>query len=177
MTDTFPNGAAISSASPARAGTTGSPPITRSAEWSSVSWGRPVAIEEQAAIILFDGVCNLCNGWVRFLIPRDLNGTFRFAAQQSPAGQAIIEDHIGGAGELSSVILIEGNAIYVESDAVLRILARLGPPWSWITFFRIIPRRVRDACYRFIAQHRYRWFGRTEVCQVPSAEMRSRFIE
>ena len=139
--------------------------------------GRPVAIEEQAAIILFDGVCNLCNGWVRFLIPRDPNGTFRFAAQQSPAGQAIIEDHMRGAGELSSVILIEGNAIYLESDAVLRILARLGPPWSWITFFRIIPRSVRDACYRFIARHRYRWFGRTEVCRVPSAEMRSRFIE
>jgi predicted DCC family thiol-disulfide oxidoreductase YuxK len=140
-------------------------------------WGRRVAIAEQAAIIVFDGVCNLCNGWVRFVIPRDPNGTFRFAALQSPAGQAIIEDHMRGACELSSVILIEGNAIYVESDAVLRILARLGPPWSWITFFRIIPRRVRNACYRFIAKHRYRWFGRTEVCQVPSAETRSRFIE
>ena len=139
--------------------------------------GERVAIPEQAAIILFDGVCNLCNGWVRFVIRRDPNSTFRFAAQQSPAGQGIIEEHIRGGGELSSVILIEDHAIYVESDAVLRILARLGPPWSWITFFRIIPRRVRNACYRFIAKHRYRWLGRTEVCQVPSADMRSRFIE
>jgi predicted DCC family thiol-disulfide oxidoreductase YuxK len=136
-----------------------------------------VVVPERAAIILFDGVCNLCNGWVKFVIQRDPNGTFRFAAQQSPTGRAIIEDHVRGADELSSVILIEGDAIYVESDAVLRILAQLGPPWSWITFFRIIPRRVRDACYRFIAKHRYRWFGRTEVCQVPSADMRSRFIE
>ena len=132
---------------------------------------------EQAAIILFDGVCNLCNGWVRFVIRRDPNGTFRFAAQQSPAGQAMLEDHVRGAGELSSVILIEDRAIYVESDAVLRIFARLGPPWSWITIFRIFPRRVRDACYRFIAKHRYQWFGRTEVCQIPSADERSRFIE
>ena len=136
-----------------------------------------MAIAEQTAIILFDGVCNLCNGWVRFVIQRDPNGAFRFAAQQSPAGQAIIEDHVRDAGELSGVILIEDNAIYMESDAVLRILARLGPPWSWITFFRIVPRRVRDACYRFIAKNRYRWFGRTEVCQIPSADMRSRFIE
>ena len=105
-----------------------------------------MAVAEQGAIILFDGVCNLCNGWVRFVIRRDPNSTFRFAAQQSPAGQAIIEEHIRGDGELSSVILIEDHAIYLESDAVLRILARLGPPWSWITFFRIIPRRVRDAC-------------------------------
>lgn len=136
-----------------------------------------MSIAEQTLIVLFDEVCNLCNGWVRFVILRDPNGTFRFAAQQSAAGQAILEHHIRGAGELSSVILIEDHEIYVESDAVLRILARLGPPWSWFTFFRIFPRRVRDACYRFIAKHRYRWFGRTEVCQVPPADVRSRFIE
>lgn len=136
-----------------------------------------MVIPERVAVVLFDGVCNLCNGWVRFIIPRDPNGIFRFAAQQSPAGQAIIEDHVIGAGELSSVILIEDDAIYLESDAVLRILARLGSPWSWIAVLRIIPRRVRDACYRFIAKHRYQWFGRTEACQIPSANERSRFIE
>ncbi len=131
----------------------------------------------QAPLILFDGVCNLCNAWVRFVIRRDSTGIFRFAAQQAPTGQAIIEDHLSRAGRLSSVILIEDNAIFTESDAILQILARLGPPWSWIAFLRIIPRRVRDACYRFIARHRYRWFGRTEVCQIPSADVRSRFID
>jgi predicted DCC family thiol-disulfide oxidoreductase YuxK len=138
---------------------------------------RHAVVPERAAIILFDGVCNLCNGWVRFVIRRDPNQAFRFAAQQSPAGQAIIKDHIRGVGELSSVILIDGQPFYAESDAVLQILARLGPPWSWTAFLRIIPRRVRDACYRFIASQRYRLFWRTEVCQLPSEDMRSRFIE
>jgi len=126
-----------------------------------------VAIAEQAAIILFDGVCNLCNGWVRFVIRRDPNGTFRFAAQQSHAGQAMLEDHVRGGGELSSVILIEDKAIYTQSDAIFQVPARLGPPCSRIAFLRIIPRRVRDACYRLIVRRRYQWFGRTDVCQVP----------
>jgi len=75
------------------------------------------------------------------------------------------------------VILIVDDAAYTESDAVLQILARLGRPWSWVVFLRFIPRRVRDVCYRFIARHRYRWFGKTELCQIPSPEIRSRFIE
>jgi predicted DCC family thiol-disulfide oxidoreductase YuxK len=131
----------------------------------------------QPPLILFDGVCNLCNAWVRFVVRRDAAGIFRFAAQQSPIGQAIIERHLSGATQFSSVILIEGNSIYTESDAVLEILARLSPPWSWAALLRIIPRRIRDACYRFIVRHRYQWFGRTEVCQVPSVDIRSRFIE
>ena len=136
-----------------------------------------MVVAVRAPLILFDGVCNLCNAWVRFVIRCDPAGVFRFAPQQSPTGQAMIEDHMRGAGLLSSVILIEDNAIYTESDAVLQVLARLGPPWSWIALLRVIPRRVRDACYRFVVRHRYRWFGRTEVCQVPPADMRSRFIE
>ncbi len=136
-----------------------------------------MTFQVRAPLILFDGVCNLCNAWVRFVVRRDPTGIFRFAAQQSPTGQALIEEHMRGVCQLSSVILIEENAIYTESDAVLQILARLAAPWSWIAFLRIIPRRVRDACYRFIVRHRYQWFGRTEVCQVPSADVRSRFVE
>ena len=127
-------------------------------------------------LILFDGVCNLCNGWVRFIIRHDPNGTFRFAAQQTPTGQGIIRDYMSNASPLPSVILIDDNAIYAESDAILQILGRLAPPWSWISLLRIIPRRVRDACYHFVARHRYQWFGRTDVCPVPSADIRSRFI-
>jgi predicted DCC family thiol-disulfide oxidoreductase YuxK len=136
-----------------------------------------VVVRVRAPLILFDGVCNLCNAWVRFVIRRDPSGIFRFVAQQSPIGQAIIEEHLSGASQLSSVILVEDNSIYTESDAVLQILARLSPPWSWITLLRIIPRPARDACYRFIVRHRYQWFGRTEVCQIPSADVRSRFID
>jgi predicted DCC family thiol-disulfide oxidoreductase YuxK len=134
-------------------------------------------ISVREPLILFDGVCNLCNAWVRFVVRRDPAGIFRFAAQQSPTGQAIIEEHLSGASQLSSVILIEDNSIYTESDAVLQILARLSPPWSWIALLRIIPRPARDACYRFIVSHRYQWFGRTEACQIPSADVRSRFVE
>ncbi len=131
----------------------------------------------QAPLILFDGVCNLCIAWVRFVVRRNPAGTFRFAAQQSPIGQTIIKEHLSNASQLSSVILIEENAIYTESDAVLQILARLTPPWSWIALLRIIPRPARDACYRFIVRHRYQWFGRTEACQIPSGDVRSRFVE
>jgi predicted DCC family thiol-disulfide oxidoreductase YuxK len=127
-------------------------------------------------LILFDGVCNLCNGWVRFIIRRDPNGIFRFAAQQTPTGQALVPDYMRNTSDLPSVILIDDSAIYAESDAVLEIFRRLAPPWSWIAFLRIIPRRVRDACYHFVARHRYRWFGQTEVCPLPSADIRSRFI-
>jgi len=136
-----------------------------------------MVVRVRAPLILFDGVCNLCNAWVRFVIRRDPAGIFHFAAQQSPTGRAIIEDHVSGASQLSSVILIEDTATYTESDAVLQVLARLRPPWSWIALLRIIPRRIRDACYRFVVRHRYQWFGRTEVCQVPSVDMRSRFVE
>ena len=136
-----------------------------------------MVVRVRAPLILFDGVCNLCNAWVRFVIRRDPTGVFRFAAQQSPVGRAMIEDRMKGAAQLSSVILIEDNAIFTESDAILQILARLGPPWSWIALLQIIPRPARDACYRFIVRHRYQWFGRTEVCQVPSADIKSRFLD
>jgi predicted DCC family thiol-disulfide oxidoreductase YuxK len=131
----------------------------------------------RAPLILFDGVCNLCNAWVRFVIRRDPTCIFRFAAQQSPVGQAVIEDHVRGAGQLSSIVLIADGWVYTESDAILQIFARLRSPWSWIAMLRIIPRRVRDICYRFVVRHRYQWFARTEVCQVPSVDMRSRFVE
>lgn len=136
-----------------------------------------MAVRVRAPLILFDGVCNLCNAWVRFVIRRDSAGVFRFAAQQSPIAQLIIKEQGRGVGPLSSIILVEDEAIYTESDAVLQILAQLSAPWSWTAALRIIPRSMRDACYRFIVRHRYEWFGRTEACQAPSAEIRSRFLD
>jgi predicted DCC family thiol-disulfide oxidoreductase YuxK len=129
-----------------------------------------------APVILFDGVCNLCNAWVRFVFRHDPAGVFRFATQQSAVGQTMIREHAIDSPQLSSVILVDGDSVYMESTAVMEICARLSPPWSWITLARIIPRRLRDACYRFVVQHRYRWFGKTDACQLPSAELRSRFI-
>ena len=129
-----------------------------------------------APVVLFDGVCNLCNAWVRFVIQHDPTCIFRFAAQQSPIGQTMIEQHMSGSWPLSTVILIADDLVYIESTAVLEICARLGPPWSWFALLRVIPRRLRDNCYRFVVRHRYKWFGRTDTCQVPSPEIRSRFI-
>src|SRR5260370_22966966 len=100
----------------------------------------------RAPLILFDGVCNLCNAWVRFVIRRDPTGIFRFAAQQSPVGQALIEDHVRGAGQLSSIVLMADGGDYTESDASLRIFARLGPPCFFSASLRIIRRRGRDSC-------------------------------
>lgn len=135
-----------------------------------------MALAVAAPVILFDGVCNLCNGWVRFVVRHDPTGILRFAAQQSSIGQALIQKHLSGSQQLSSVILLAGNTVYTESTAILEICARLAPPWSWIAVLRVIPRRLRDICYRFIVRHRYQWFGRTDTCQVPSADTRSRFI-
>jgi predicted DCC family thiol-disulfide oxidoreductase YuxK len=130
----------------------------------------------QAPVIVFDGVCNLCNAWVRFVVRHDPAGIFRFAAQQSAVGQGLIENYISGLLDLSSVILIAGDSVYTESTAVLEICVRLGPPWSWFALARIIPVRLRDTCYRFVVRHRYQWFGRTDTCQTPSADVKSRFI-
>jgi predicted DCC family thiol-disulfide oxidoreductase YuxK len=135
-----------------------------------------MALPLAAPVILFDGVCNLCNAWVRFVVAHDPTGIFRFAAQQSSVGQAMIEKRLNGSQQPSSVILITGNAAYTESTAVLEICARLAPPWSWIALLRVIPRCLRDICYRFVVRHRYQWFGRTDTCQVPPANIKSRFI-
>jgi len=139
--------------------------------------GDPVVPPRPAPVVLFDGVCNLCNAWVRFVVQHDPAGIFRFAAQQSAIGQAMIEEHISGSWQLSSVILIVGDSAYTESTAVLEICAQLSPPWSWIALIvRVVPRRLRDICYRFIVRHRYQWFGRTDTCQAPSVDVRPRFI-
>lgn len=130
------------------------------------------------AIILFDGVCNLCNGAVRFILKRDRNGHFRFASLQGAAGRALLArfyPHPAGAPD--SMVLIEGGRAYVHSDAVLRIARRLGSGWALLSAFRVIPRPVRDVLYRRVAAHRYRWFGKRDQCMIPSPDARSRFLD
>ncbi len=133
---------------------------------------------EARAVVLFDGVCNLCNGTVQFILDRDPAGYFRFAALQSEAGSKALAAHgrAAPAGEPESIVLIEGDRVYDRSDAALRIARRLGGAWSLLYAFIVVPRVVRDAVYRFIARNRYRWFGRTEECRVPTPELRARFL-
>lgn len=129
------------------------------------------------AVLLFDGVCNLCSGAVRFIIPRDPRRKFRFASLQSAAGERLLTEHGIDRRVLDSIILIEDGRWHAESDAVLRIARLLGGPWRLAGVFRLIPRPLRNRLYRLVARNRYRWFGRKEVCWLPTPELRARFLE
>ena len=128
-------------------------------------------------IILFDGVCNLCNGFVQFIIRRDPAGRFRFAALQSEAGQALLAAHgLAPVAEPESVLLLSGGRLYSHSDAVLQIARGLGWPWRLAGVGKVLPRTWRDALYRFVARHRYRWFGRQESCMLPTPALKNQFL-
>lgn len=126
-------------------------------------------------IVLFDGVCNLCNGVVQFIITQDKAGVFQFASQQSEIGQALLEAHQLPA--MNTVVLIDGVKVYTRSDAVLEIMKRLPTPWSWLGGLKIIPNFLRDAVYKLIARYRYNIFGRREACWLPTPELRARFLD
>ncbi len=127
-------------------------------------------------IILFDGVCDLCNGFVQFIIKRDPEGKFKFGALQSPEAQELLKDATIDPKDLDTVIYIRGDRIYTRSGAALRILNDLGGWWSLFGLKLIIPPPIRDFFYRIIARHRYNWFGRRESCMVPTPELKARFI-
>lgn len=127
-------------------------------------------------IVLFDGVCNLCNGSVQFLLKRDPEGRFRFASLQSDAGRSLMAKHGLDADRLSSVALIEDGRVWQESSAALRIARHLPGAWKLLRVFAIVPRPLRDALYRWIARNRYRWFGKTETCWLPTPELKARFL-
>jgi len=130
-----------------------------------------------SALVLFDGVCNLCNGAVQWLLARDRRERLRFASLQSQAARRALDD-AGVRGALpDSIVLVENGRAYTRSDAVLRIAAQLGLPWSLAGALRITPRPVRDAVYAWIARHRYAWFGQRDACLVPTPALRSRFID
>jgi predicted DCC family thiol-disulfide oxidoreductase YuxK len=127
-------------------------------------------------LVLFDGVCNLCNRSVQMILRHDRKARFRFASLQSPLGEKL-RDELGIDREkVDSVVLVEGGRWYQESDAALRIANGLGGPWKAFGIFRLVPRPLRDAAYRLIARNRYRWFGKTETCWVPTPELRGRFL-
>jgi predicted DCC family thiol-disulfide oxidoreductase YuxK len=135
-------------------------------------------MEESAhPILLFDGVCNLCNGSVQFIIRRDPKARFRFASLQSEAGQRYLDELRIDRQAVDSVILIEGDRWSKEGDAALRIARLLPGPWKALTVFRLLPRPLRDRLYRLVARNRYRWFGKRESCWLPTPELRGRFLD
>jgi predicted DCC family thiol-disulfide oxidoreductase YuxK len=129
------------------------------------------------ATILFDGVCNLCNGFVQFVIARDSGSHFRFAALTSDSARRLLKE--AGVREPlpDSMVLVEDGRAYLRSDAPLRVARRLAFPWPLLIVFLVVPRFIRDRVYDFIAAHRYRWFGREEVCVIPTPELRRRFLD
>ena len=128
------------------------------------------------AIILFDGVCNFCNGAINFVLKQDKKGVFRFAPLQSEAGQRLLKQYNLSTAEFDSFVLIDNGKIYKKSSASLRVMNKL--PWYWkeAQLLRIIPTAFRDAIYDFIAKNRYKWFGKKEQCMIPTPEMRNRFL-
>jgi predicted DCC family thiol-disulfide oxidoreductase YuxK len=127
-------------------------------------------------IILFDGVCNLCNASVNFIIARDKKLRFKFAALQSEAGKTLLERYDLGDNYLNTMILIEEDTVSAASMAILRIAKLLPFPWPLLYVLKIIPPLIRDPVYQFIARNRYRWFGKIAKCRVPTPEIQERFL-
>lgn len=131
---------------------------------------------EEYPIILFDGVCNFCNGAINFVLKYDKKGIFRFAPLQSQAGQKLLEQYGLATKDFDSFVLIDNGKVYKKSAASLRVMNKL--PWYWkeAQILRIIPTAFRDAIYDFIAKNRYKWFGKKEQCMIPTPEIRNRFL-
>ena len=126
--------------------------------------------------ILFDGVCNLCNRSVRFVLARDPRERFVFAPLQSEKGRELLSRAGLPLDAPASIVLLEGERSYEKSDAVLRILSGLSGLWPLLSLLRMVPRGLRDALYEWIAANRYRWFGQSAECPVPTPEQRRRFL-
>ena len=128
------------------------------------------------ALVLFDGVCNLCNASVRFIIPRDPHGHFQFATLTSNAAARALAS-VSPTNLPDSVVLVDEGRIFTRSDAALRILRRLTFPWPLAYGLIVVPRPIRDALYDAVARRRYRWFGRQDQCMIPSPSIRQRFLD
>lgn len=127
--------------------------------------------------ILFDGVCNFCNASINFIIDRDSKAIFQFAALQSEVGQELLQKYHLKTTDFDTVILInDENKIYQKSDAALEIARNLDGFWKIFYVFKILPSFLRNPIYDLVARNRYRIFGRTDACRIPTPELRARFL-
>lgn len=127
------------------------------------------------AIILFDGECNFCDASVHFIIKRDPNGYFQFAAQQSDIGEKFKRQY-DIPNNMDSILVIDQHKVYNASDAALHISKHLNRPWNLLHVLKVIPKPIRDVVYKVIAKNRYAWFGKKDSCMIPSSEIRNRFL-
>lgn len=128
-------------------------------------------------IIFFDGVCNLCNSSVNFVIDRDNKKRYSFASLQSGFAQEVLLPLGVDGTELESIVLVKGHKVYRKSSAALEIARHLSGPWPLLYSFKIIPPFFRDLVYDFIARNRYSWFGKQDSCRIPTPDIRERFLD
>lgn len=128
-------------------------------------------------VVIFDGVCNLCNGTVRFIIARDPERRFRFAPMQSDAARALIDRHYAPVTELDTFLVIKDDACLVRSDAALAVARELTWPWPLLGALAVVPKGFRDYLYGVLARRRYKLFGRRDECIVPAESVRDRFLD
>ncbi|HEY0868493.1 MAG TPA: thiol-disulfide oxidoreductase DCC family protein [Fimbriimonas sp.] len=126
-------------------------------------------------VVFFDGVCNLCNSTVDFIVRHDPRAKFRFAPLQGETAAQMIPEHVA-TGDLNSFVLVEDGRTYTRSTGALRLIAGLGGAWALAKALLIVPAFLRDAVYRLIAKNRYRIFGKKETCRLPTPEERTRFL-
>jgi predicted DCC family thiol-disulfide oxidoreductase YuxK len=129
-------------------------------------------------LIFFDGVCNLCNTTVQWIISHDPHAQFRFVALQSDKAQTILQ-HYGiqlDLHQLNTILFLQNDQLFQQSSAVLHICKNMAFPWKFLAILLVIPRFIRDFCYRIVAQNRYRWFGTAESCWLPTPALKKRFL-
>ncbi|GAC1399629.1 MAG: thiol-disulfide oxidoreductase DCC family protein [Sediminibacterium sp.] len=128
-------------------------------------------------IVLFDGLCNLCNSSVQFILKHDKRDQFLFGSLQGKTGQQYLKRFNLPADTLNSFMLAEDGVLYNRSTAALRMLKLLGGSWSLLYAFIIVPRFIRDAVYNRIARNRYKWFGKKDACWIPTPALKAKFLE
>jgi len=139
--------------------------------------GVPEVVQDHPRILLFDGVCNLCSGWMRFVYRRDPRGLIEFAPVQSEAGAEILRWNGVPADNLEMMIFVEEGETYLKSDAFLKVVAHLGFPGKLLALGWAVPRVIRDWLYDQLAGVRYGIFGRQDQCLIPTGDLRSRFVD
>ncbi|MGJ8592899.1 MAG: thiol-disulfide oxidoreductase DCC family protein [Aquaticitalea sp.] len=128
-------------------------------------------------LILFDGVCNLCDASVQYIIKHDRNDVFRYTALQSEVGQKIIQDFKIDTSKLDSILLYSAESgISYKSSAALKIASKLGFPRNLLSLFFIVPTFIRNWVYDYIANNRYKWYGKKDECMIPTPELKSKFL-
>jgi predicted DCC family thiol-disulfide oxidoreductase YuxK len=134
-------------------------------------------VEVMRALVIFDGVCNLCVGSVKFILNHEIEPELRFVPIQSGTGTRMVRELGFDPTDAKTFVLVQNGIAYTRSEAAIRVARFLRWPWRALVVIRVIPRPVRDWAYDRVATHRYRWFGRTDSCILPTPELKRRFVQ